>query len=119
MHLDSWYRAPIAGRASSPNRICINLGSNRRYLVFVNLTLRGMMKMCEVDLGVLDSTAPATLIRLFMSKFVDYPVIRISIDPGAAYIAPTENLLHDGSTFGMLCSDVTLTIRGRFGLRSV
>ena len=38
--------------------------------------------------------------REFMERFPDVPVVRCRIGPGDAYIAPTENLVHDGSHSG-------------------
>ena len=47
-----------------------------------------------------------------MRAFPDYPVVRLTIRPGEAYIAPTENLIHDGSTLGMTSPDLALHMIG-------
>ena len=43
-----------------------------------------------------------------------YPVVAIEIAPGEAYIAPTEDLIHDGCSEGMKNNDVCLTMLGYF-----
>jgi hypothetical protein len=55
------------------------------------------------------------IIGAFLAQNPDYPVTRVRVDPGEAYIAPTENIIHDGSSLGQRFSDVHVTIRGYFG----
>jgi len=54
-----------------------------------------------------------------MQAFPDQFVLRLGVAPGEAYIAPTENLIHDASSMWMGDSDLSLTIlaqlRGRAG----
>ena len=69
-----------------------------------------MFEMLETD----KSNTPGTLVLNFMRCFPDYPVIRLRIAPNEAYIAPTENIIHDGSTLGKMYFDICLTIRGKF-----
>ena len=52
------------------------------------------------------------LARQFMEQFPDVPVIRCRLAPGEAYVAPTENLVHDGSSVGQSDIDEQFTIRG-------
>jgi hypothetical protein len=59
---------------------------------------------------------PSAIARDFMRAFPSYPAVRLRIRPGEAYIAPTENIAHDGSTIGMDAMDITLTVIGRFSL---
>ena len=49
-----------------------------------------------------------------MRSCPNYPVARLRIDPGEAYILPTDNLIHDASTEGTRCPDITLTFLGFF-----
>ncbi|QLE59988.1 hypothetical protein [Nostoc sp. TCL26-01] len=110
LHLDSWYGASLKERHLSRNRICINLGHEDRFLLLVNLSLQTMFDILETD----KSNDPKTLIFNFMQYFSNYPVIRLKIAPNEAYIAPTENIIHDGSTLGQMYFDTCLTIRGKF-----
>ena len=50
----------------------------------------------------------------FMRARPEYPVIRLRINPGEAYILPTDNLIHDASTEGKTFPDITLTFLGYF-----
>jgi hypothetical protein len=116
MHLDSWDRLPLRHRARSRNRICINLGREPRYLLFVNLTLMdmfGRLRLRDPE-DIYEDFRGLTIGRRFMASWPDYPVVRLRVDPGEAYILPTDNLLHDASTEGTTSADITLTYIGRF-----
>lgn len=121
LHLDSWYRAPLSQRQLSPNRICINLGPEDRYLLFINLALQQMSDAIHAS-GVTEAPLPVhelDLLGPFLHRFPSYPVTRLSIKPGEAYIAPTENMIHDGSTLNRVTTDVQLTILGNFQANKV
>lgn len=53
------------------------------------------------------------LIHAFLRKYPEYPVMRLAVMPGEAYIAPTENMIHDGTTECMTVADLQVTVRGR------
>ncbi|WP_145832119.1 hypothetical protein [Bradyrhizobium huanghuaihaiense] len=54
--------------------------------------------------------------QTFMERYANVPVIRCRLSPGEAYIAPTENLIHDASSEGEKTADVNFTIRGEIEL---
>ena len=49
-----------------------------------------------------------------MSHFGSYPVVRVRLDPGEGYMAPTENLIHDATTSSPDALDVQFRVCGRF-----
>lgn len=117
LHIDSWDNLPIAQIDNCTNRISINLGKEDRFLLFVNLTVR---QIYEVIKSKSDKTFEEydvnTLAEDFLALNSQYPVIKLKLKPYEAYIAPTENLIHDGCTIGKLSMDITLTTRGYFKL---
>jgi hypothetical protein len=116
LHLDNWYRAELRARENAPNRISINLGLTARYFLYINLPLAAIdaltVEQCPLDSRIHDTQHG--LRAAFMSHFRSYPVVRIRLDPGEGYIAPTENLIHDGTTPDEQGSDVQYRVRGRF-----
>jgi hypothetical protein len=52
--------------------------------------------------------------KVFMQSFPRYPVIKLMVRPGEAYIAPTENLIHDSTTEEKNMLDVAVTLLGAF-----
>lgn len=111
LHLDSWDRLPYAARAGARNRLCLNLGPVARHLMVVPLTVARFVALHP------ESVTPAegrAFREVFFATLVRTPVIAIRIDPGQAYIAPTENVLHDGSSMGHEATCWILTARGRF-----
>jgi len=109
LHIDDLDALPIDRREDSTTRLCINLGDSARYLLFINLSASSMARAVGGDAMQMRSTP---LIHAFMNSFPDYPVARLEIRPGEAYIAPTENMIHDGSTLGMSSVDHQVTLRG-------
>jgi hypothetical protein len=115
LHLDNWSRRSLEDRASAPNRISVNLGSDARRLLFVNLRLSAIVARLAAAGEFIDKNAgPTEIGRRFMVRFPTYPVIAIEIAPGHAYIAPTEDIIHDASTEQMIHQDICLTLLGYF-----
>ncbi|MEH1944912.1 MAG: hypothetical protein V7L01_32500 [Nostoc sp.] len=119
MHLDSWDRAPLRRRHQSRNRICINLGREDRFFLFINLPLMEMFKALGLsDDEVYQHYRGTTVGDEFMKLYPDYPIVKLKIAPGEAYIAPTDNLIHDASSLGKQYPDITLSFLGYFGIQS-
>jgi hypothetical protein len=120
MHLDSWDYLPFRLRHHSRNRICINLGQETRFFLFVNRTTRQMFD----DLNLVDPDdiykdyRGIRLSNKFLTNLSDYPIIKLGIHPGEAYIAPTENFIHDATSIGKKKSDWHITFLGNFSLKN-
>jgi hypothetical protein len=110
LHLDSWY--DTATPETSPGRICINLGYESRYFLFSPISVAAMRVAMQAPEN--DYSKRGDLARAFFRMFPHSPILRLKVDPGEAYIAPTEIISHDGSTDGQTGWDLTLTVRGRF-----
>nr|RNJ66146.1 MAG: hypothetical protein EDM05_27340 [Leptolyngbya sp. IPPAS B-1204] len=115
MHLDSWEVAPIERRHRSRNRLCINLGREDRFFLFINLTLKDLSDALD-PLEVKNDPNGVRLGELFMQRYPSYPVVKLKVAPGEAYIAPTDNLIHDASSIDKQQIDLTMTLLGYFGL---
>jgi hypothetical protein len=99
----------------SGNRFTINLGKEARSFLFVNLTLHQAFNMVKQKIDVKKHRIDIINIgRYFFSCFPDYPVIKVTQKPYQYYIAPTDNCLHDGSTFGTKELDIILVYFGFF-----
>lgn len=119
LHVDNWDKQPFGKTSSARTRISINLGQYDRFFLFYNLTLQTMFDLMNISTLELEGKYPRTNLNQavgyeFMRRYPEYPVTRLRIAPKEAYIAPTENLFHDGSSIGQLGQDITLTIRGHF-----
>jgi len=117
LHLDTWEKIPMRERSHARNRICVNMGREARQFLFVNLPVAQMHEMLRR--GEPDSVADyyGTDLGLeFMRAFPGYPVVKLTIGPREAYIAPTDNLIHDATSIGKRYPDIGLHILGYFGL---
>ncbi|MGF1499025.1 MAG: hypothetical protein ACFB8W_19695 [Elainellaceae cyanobacterium] len=139
LHLDSWDGLPLSKRCQSTNRICVNLGRSDRYFLFINLTLMDMLYAVDHETEInaeqrrqwhwqfrhqlwfqsrwrARTVSPKKLCHAFLQRYSSYPVVRVRLTPGDAYIAPTENIIHDGSSSGSTQPDLQVTLRGHFRL---
>lgn len=116
LHIDSWYRMNLVDRNLAPNRLSINIGIEPRFLIFINLPLQLAAQILEQHYPEDDRRhrVGIGLRTAFMSNFPDYPVIKLRVEPGEAYIAPTENVIHDGCTLNQTFIDAQFNIRGHF-----
>jgi hypothetical protein len=108
MHLDSWDRDPLKRRHKARNRMCINFGCEDRYFLFINLTLMDMfyaLNLSEPE-DIYKHYRGTSIGNEFMKKFPHYPVVKLRVRPKEAYIAPTENIIHDATTIGKKYSDI-------------
>jgi hypothetical protein len=119
LHFDDWDRKRLKERALSTNRISLNIGPAMRYFVFVPVTLAVMagFVLGNGD-GLDDIEKPNQIGQLFLANEKDVPVLRVKLFPGEGYIAPTENILHDGSSEGISTVNRHITFRGHFRLKA-
>ena len=117
LHVDNWVNSPLAERDSSPGRIAMNLGLEDRYLIYVNLPLTRIWQLAHAPADANAALFEPDIITRFVRSCPTYPAVRIRIAPGEAYIAPTDNIIHDGSTAGMTQWDFFFTVIGHFSPR--
>jgi hypothetical protein len=118
LHVDSWDALGLDQLHLATNRVCVNIGEGDRYLLFLPFSLMDIAIVLAQEMGP-DWQMPGrrTVIgRQFMERFPELPVVRCRLAPGEAYIAPTENLVHDGSSAGHSVDDEQFTIRGHIRL---
>lgn len=123
LHVDSWDHEAIELRSSSRNRICFNVGLQTRYLLFVPISIMAIgmwLKLHDPEV-VRDMDCLTDWGLRFMEANPLVPVLRLAIEPGEGYIAPTENTIHDGASTDRpghapenVWLDETVTMRGHF-----
>ncbi len=113
MHNDGTQFMTLHTTYKHGNRICINLGEETRYFLYINLSMIQVHNMLKevTDISKVDVYNVA---ETFFKHFPDYPVIRIAQEPGHYYIAPTDNCFHDGSTLGNTKLDINMVYFGNF-----
>jgi hypothetical protein len=113
MHFDMWDRLAVDDLEAGSNRVSVNLGPGDRYFIFLNQTVVGMAATLKRK-NVPFMRDVRSIGAAFMSAFPDYPIVRLRLQPGDAYIAPTENILHDGNSSDVVEINHYLSVRGRF-----
>lgn len=115
LHIDENDIVPLVKKTEVRNRISINLGKNDRYLMFINLSLIELYKACKGNEPSLDLFySVEALTEQFLSSYPSFPVVKIRIRPGEAYIAPAQGFIHDGYNPNSEYPDITLNFIGYF-----
>jgi hypothetical protein len=109
LHIDEIDKMPMNQLDRARLRISINLGKEDRHLVFIPISVIEMARLLSISHEELAGLPSGPLIQAFMLAFPDQLVLSVAVAPGEAYIAPTENLIHDGSTMWMTTLDFSLT----------
>jgi hypothetical protein len=104
LHVDTFGREPDL-RARAGNRVSVNIGALPRYFLFIPLTFAELFRRCGARTGEAD------VVRQFLSLNPQQPVWRLRVNPGEAYIAPTESMIHDAQSPAG-CEDLHVTARG-------
>lgn len=112
LHLDNWDKKVLNDTESARNRICINIGKEERYFSFCNLPIKQIIKELETRSNNIKDGVH--LASTWFQEKDSYPIVRLKVLPGEAYISPTENLLHDGITDLKKHLDLHLTVLGYF-----
>lgn len=116
LHLDSWDGLPLDRRHDAQNRICVNLGRHSRALQFLPLPIAEVsrrLRAMETRIGSDALSARPSIVERYLHRCPDQLVLRVRLAPGQAYIAPTENLVHDGCLLEEGWEDITYVYRGR------
>jgi len=114
LHIDYVNNQSLFIKKVISNRISINLGSRDRYFTFINIPLNELVMLMNAQ----RNDGVDQLIHNFLQKYPSYPVIRLRVKPGEAYIAPTRNIIHDG-VGPQDAPDIHLTFCGFFDLGSI
>ena len=109
LHIDSWKSESIGARGIGfPSRLAMNMGPETRYLLFINLSIRQIIERATWPI----QDHPNRFTTDFFQNCPNYPVIRLSVEPGEGYSAPTEYMIHDSTTVGKDYCDALFTILG-------
>jgi hypothetical protein len=107
LHVDNWYRAPIGERSLAPRRICANFGWNDRFFLLVAVSVDDLASiLAPKSITPIHRRNLTDVAREYLCNSPNHPIIRIRVRPGEAYVAPTENLVHDASSIDGCFPDV-------------
>ena len=96
IHLDNFDRLPLERRHESRRRVGINLGPGPRFVVLTTQDIKGLAHITPL----IERNPHTDQIRRYVAQGGQLTCIRIRLDPGEGYLAPTELIPHDGSTKG-------------------
>ncbi|MDH6112568.1 hypothetical protein P3T36_001450 [Kitasatospora sp. MAP12-15] len=96
LHLDNWDRLPYGERYRSRRRLCVNLGPGSRWLLVCDHDSQAIVRNLYPD-AYLDRVPHTDDVRAFVAAGKPLTCVRIRIDAGEGYLAPTDVLPHDGS----------------------
>lgn len=98
LHIDSWDGTSFEERRTARTRISVNVGDAPRYLLVLNMPFDEGARLIQEALNLPSLPRPYRVMPTLFWLFPEIPVLRIEIGPGEAYVADTDNLIHDAST---------------------
>ena len=116
LHFDIFGEFSISQTHKAENRIVINLGRDNRYLLYVNLPIEQVNQYVYPASRLGSTVLDLELANSFFERYPDYPVVRVEVRPGEAYIAPASCVIHDGSCEGSSYPDVSAHFLGDFSI---
>lgn len=102
---------PCFANLDRPNRILVNCGKSSRHLYYINLDISQLMSRFGTNFK-----SERELSTVFFEQSPKYPVMRIRLDPGHGYLAPTDNIIHDGNSSSVEQKDIFFSILGDFDI---
>ena len=111
LHLDTFHDGYDDARTAVGNRVSVNIGARSRLFFFVPLTFKSLHARAGGHPGRTDTAAD------FLRMNPSQPIVRLRLDPGEAYVAPTESIVHDAGSLPGTTDDLHVTGRGVFDPR--
>ncbi|MCP9944938.1 hypothetical protein LUX12_09370 [Streptomyces somaliensis] len=99
LHLDNWDKLPYGRKPFGRRRLALNLGPGTRYIILGDLDAQAVCRTVHPQ-DFADRHPHTDDYRTYVAAGHPVRCFRVRLDPGEGYIAPTEYLLHDGSTEG-------------------
>jgi len=120
LHFDRSSGASLFEKKLNKSRISINLGQEHRYIMFINLGIEKVFELVKQHKPEIDETIDEVdLASHFFELYPDYPVIRYRQERFQCYVAPTDYIIHDGSTLNKTTKDRSMVYLGYFNTGGV
>lgn len=98
IHFDSWDSLPMHMRFRSRYRLSVNVGAGDRFLLFMALTASDVLDVLKADAS--EAANATDLLRIVLQRLPEPVVYRLRVPPMWGYVAQSDYLPHDASTFG-------------------
>ncbi|HJD80981.1 hypothetical protein [Kitasatospora aureofaciens] len=118
LHVDNHQNLPYTVRETARRRLCVNLGPGSRHLLLSTVDIKSI---CRTVQDRYETHHPHTDdLRFYLDRQRPLRVLRIRIDPGEGWFAPSAVLPYDESTDGQDLPSATTSWlghweRGQFG----
>lgn len=114
LHIDNWDKIPLIERSRARRRLCINLGLNPRYLVFLPTPVSTLVAARKLSGELPPNMSAPAAVRAYLSRNLNHPAVRVRIDPGEAYVVNADDVIHDGASDSPDVPDAALHFLGHF-----
>lgn len=117
LHLDDHQNLAVDQKQFGFHLLSINLGEAEHYFYFVDLPAIALLRhvtMIAPDKVATIRTARDLKDAFFSVAAAEARIVRLRLQPGQGYIAVTQNIIHDGATNTVGCTDVVAMTGRRF-----
>ncbi|MFJ9845063.1 hypothetical protein ACIRYZ_32385 [Kitasatospora sp. NPDC101155] len=99
LHVDNHQNLPYGERRKARRRLCVNLGPGSRYLLVADTDI---LSICRCVRDRYEDHHPSTGdLRTYLALHRPLRLLRLRVDPGEGWLAPTSFLPYDESTEGL------------------
>ncbi|SDT80320.1 hypothetical protein SAMN05216371_6297 [Streptomyces sp. TLI_053] len=112
LHIDNHQPVPYPTRETARRRLCVNLGPGSRYLLLATTDIKSVCRTVHADYAT--HTPTTADLRLYVTLRRPIHALRLRIDPGEGWLAPTAVLPYDESTAGLPLPSVTASWLGHW-----
>ncbi|MFB7908435.1 hypothetical protein [Kitasatospora sp. NPDC056076] len=112
LHVDNHQNLPYGERRKARRRLCVNLGPGPRYLLLADTDI---LTICRCVQERYEEHRPSTDdLRMYLALHRPLRLLRLRIDPGEGWFAPTSFLPYDESTEGLALPSSTSSWLGHW-----
>lgn len=110
LHIDNHQSLPLTKRSDAFVLASINIGWQPRYLHVLPAPISTLLH--RLDLSESSDLLPRQIKDLYLQRFSDGPLLRVTIPPGTSYLLQTQSYIHDGETLSGSMPDVVFLMMG-------
>jgi hypothetical protein len=116
LHIDNRDQLSVYDAQKGTGIFLINLSNEDRYFLFINQSASNIIHWIEEkeNRKIPQEYTVEYINKDFSDSFPNYSVVKLKIKPFEAYIAPAENIIHDGCTEGAISPSLKFAAGGYF-----
>jgi hypothetical protein len=120
LHVDSHERRALSDRGACQRLLNVNIGAEPRWFAFLDISVAQIADFLATTIGeTINRLGGTDAGREYLALAPECRVYRVRLEPGQGYLAPVQNLVHDGCSTGMQFISLTARVFGDYAPAAV